>query len=214
MLAAVYLSPIVDCFDGLVVSWTLGTRPDAELVNTMLDTAIETVTFSESNQSKNLAASPMVSFRLASTEMAAWQRVGAHQQWIDQAMRAHYPDAPKSRAEVKGAVTEGDAGAKYVYFLLEFNGVRADPQQWLSVDYETRDGTAKADEDYLAVNGTLVLYPGENQAVIPVEVLGDQVAETDEVFSLAVYNPVGGTFGFGRTELVANRVILNDDLWT
>jgi transposase InsO family protein len=31
----VYLSPIVDCFDGLVVSWTLGTRPDAELVNTI-----------------------------------------------------------------------------------------------------------------------------------------------------------------------------------
>jgi len=39
----VYLSPIIDCFDGLVVSWTLGTRPDAELVNTMLDAAIETV---------------------------------------------------------------------------------------------------------------------------------------------------------------------------
>ena len=37
----VYLSPMIDCFDGLVVSWTLGTRPDAELVNTMLDTAIE-----------------------------------------------------------------------------------------------------------------------------------------------------------------------------
>ena len=44
----VYLSPIVDYFDGLVVSWTLGTRPDAGLVNTMLDTAIETVTVSES----------------------------------------------------------------------------------------------------------------------------------------------------------------------
>ena len=39
----VYLSPIIDCFDGLVVSWTLGTSPDAELVNTMLDTAIKTV---------------------------------------------------------------------------------------------------------------------------------------------------------------------------
>lgn len=39
----VYLSPIIDCFDGLVVSWSLGTTPDAELVNTMLDTAIETV---------------------------------------------------------------------------------------------------------------------------------------------------------------------------
>ena len=37
----VYLSPMIDCFDGLVVSWTVGTRPDAELVNTMLDAAIE-----------------------------------------------------------------------------------------------------------------------------------------------------------------------------
>ncbi|AYM95790.1 IS3 family transposase [Acidovorax sp. 1608163] len=40
----VYLSPIIDCFDGMVMSWTIGTSPDAELVNTMLDAAIETVT--------------------------------------------------------------------------------------------------------------------------------------------------------------------------
>lgn len=36
----VYLSPIIDCFDGMVISWTIGTSPDAELVNTMLDSAI------------------------------------------------------------------------------------------------------------------------------------------------------------------------------
>jgi putative transposase len=40
----VYLSPMIDCFDGLVVSWTIGTRPDSDLVNTMLDAVIETVT--------------------------------------------------------------------------------------------------------------------------------------------------------------------------
>jgi transposase InsO family protein/transposase-like protein len=39
----VYLSPIIDCFDGLVISWSIGSHPDAELVNTMLDAAIETV---------------------------------------------------------------------------------------------------------------------------------------------------------------------------
>ncbi|MGE0188128.1 MAG: IS3 family transposase [Steroidobacteraceae bacterium] len=39
----VYLSPIIDCFDGMVISWSIGTRPDAELVNSMLDAAIETV---------------------------------------------------------------------------------------------------------------------------------------------------------------------------
>lgn len=40
------LSPdkrLIDCFDGQVVSWSIGTRPDAELVNTMLDAAIETI---------------------------------------------------------------------------------------------------------------------------------------------------------------------------
>lgn len=36
----IYLSPIIDCFDGLPVSWTIGTSPDADLVNTMLDEAI------------------------------------------------------------------------------------------------------------------------------------------------------------------------------
>ncbi len=36
----VYLSPIIDCFDGLVVSWSIGTSPDAQLVNSMLDDAM------------------------------------------------------------------------------------------------------------------------------------------------------------------------------
>ncbi len=36
----VYLSPIIDCFDGMPITWTVGTSPNAELVNTMLDNAI------------------------------------------------------------------------------------------------------------------------------------------------------------------------------
>lgn len=36
----VYLSPIIDCFDGMVVSWAIGTSPNAELANSMLDAAI------------------------------------------------------------------------------------------------------------------------------------------------------------------------------
>ena len=38
-----YLCPVIDCFDGTVVSWLIDTRPDAELVNTMLDAAIAPV---------------------------------------------------------------------------------------------------------------------------------------------------------------------------
>ncbi len=43
----VYLSPIIDCFEGLVVSWSIGMHPDAALVNSMLDAAVETVTCSK-----------------------------------------------------------------------------------------------------------------------------------------------------------------------
>lgn len=43
----VYLSPIIDCFDGMAVSWTIGTSPNAELVNTMLQDAISTLNTSE-----------------------------------------------------------------------------------------------------------------------------------------------------------------------
>ena len=36
----VYLSPIIDCFDGLPVCWRVGTTPNAALANSMLDEAI------------------------------------------------------------------------------------------------------------------------------------------------------------------------------
>ena len=39
----VYLSPVVDCFDGMLPTWKIGTVPDASLVNDMLDDAISTL---------------------------------------------------------------------------------------------------------------------------------------------------------------------------
>ena len=39
----VYLSPIVDCFDGMLPAWTIGTSPDSKLVNEMLDKAVATL---------------------------------------------------------------------------------------------------------------------------------------------------------------------------
>lgn len=43
----VWLSPVVDCFDGKIVSWSLGTRSDADLANTMLEGAISTLNAGE-----------------------------------------------------------------------------------------------------------------------------------------------------------------------
>lgn len=144
-------------------------------------------------------------------EIGAWQRISHYQQWIDQSLRAQYPNAPTQADQVQKMVTEGNSGTSYAYFLLQFTGMRSDPTQILSVDYATRDDTARAGEDYLAAKGTLVLYPNENQAVIPVEIIGDTFAEPDESFYLDIFNPVGGSFGAGVLKLTAIRTIVNDD---
>lgn len=38
---------IIDCFDGMPLTWTVGTSPNAELTNTMLEDAISTVVHGE-----------------------------------------------------------------------------------------------------------------------------------------------------------------------
>ena len=43
----VYLSPIVDCFDGLLVNWNISTSPDALHVNSMLDDAAKLLSVGE-----------------------------------------------------------------------------------------------------------------------------------------------------------------------
>ena len=106
-------------------------------------------------------------------EIAAWQRVSTFQQWIDQSLRANYLNAPTKPDEVKQTVVEGNSGTTNAYFLLQFTGMRSDPTQTLSVDYTTRNGTATAGQDYVATAGKLVLYANENQAVIPLEIIGD-----------------------------------------
>jgi len=57
---------MIDCFDGMLVSWSLGTRPDAELLKTMLDAAIETVVDTEDRPRRSLRSwCPLSLARLA-----------------------------------------------------------------------------------------------------------------------------------------------------
>ena len=144
-------------------------------------------------------------------ELGFWTRVSPYQQWIDQSLRQSYADAPARPEDVRKTLPEGNDGTSLAYFLVEFHGLRSNPDFWLSVDYRTLDGSAKAGEDYLAVNGTLILYPGEYHAVIPVEIIGDDRPEPDEIFYLEIYNPVGGSFPDGAVSLIAARTIVDDD---
>ncbi|SIO18947.1 Trypsin [Sulfurivirga caldicuralii] len=144
-------------------------------------------------------------------EIAAWTRVSNEQQFIDQALRQSWTDAPHAPAQVKTVITEGNAGQiTTAWFLVNYSGtVTAD--QPVEVKYTTLDGTATAGQDYIATQGTLVFYPGEQAVPIPVEIIGDDIPESNETFYLKIYDPVGGTFPDGATELIGMRTIQDND---
>ena len=145
-------------------------------------------------------------------EVGFWHRVSNYQQWIDQTLREHYVNSPQTSQEVQKEIVEGAACTLTVnYFLVEVSGIRNNPNEWLSVKYTTRDGSAISNEDYIPTSGTLVIYPDENHVSIPVEIIGDNTAESDETFYLDIYEPVGATFPDNQIVLTAQRTILNDD---
>jgi hypothetical protein len=95
------------------------------------------------------------------------------------------------------------------YFLLEIDqplSINA------SVDYQTRDGTAVAGQDYTATSGTVTIPVGETKVLIAVQILGDFTVEEDETFDLVLSNPIGGIFPAGVTEVTATHSIINDDV--
>ena len=146
-------------------------------------------------------------------EVAVWQRVSVYQQWIDQALRIRYESPPATQSAVQKTVNEGNSGTTPVYFWVQLNGYRIDPNIIVSVDYKTRNGTALAVQDYIATQGTLKIYPNEDHALVLVEIIADTVPEADETFYLDVFNPVNAGFGDGLVQLTAVRTIVNDDPW-
>jgi len=146
-------------------------------------------------------------------EIAGWQRLSEYQQWIDQEVRAAYVNAPSDPENVKKQILEGNSSATTAYFMVTVSGLRVEGKT-LSVDYATRNGSALAGEDYLHIEGTLNIYPDEEYALIPVEIISDGVLEQDENFYLDIFNPVGGLFPNDSIKLTAERVILNDDFFS
>ena len=66
-----YLSPLIDCFDGLVVNWTVGRSPNAALVNTSW---IRRLLFCQRNNAPSsiLIAAVITGARMDRTHGACW----------------------------------------------------------------------------------------------------------------------------------------------
>ena len=77
----------------------------------------------------------------------------------------------------------------------------------VTVAYATSDGTAVADEDYLAATGTLTFGPGESARTILVSLLDDGEHEPEETMAVTLSSPTRAVVGVGA----ATGRIVDDD---
>ena len=81
--------------------------------------------------------------------------------------------------------------------------------QPVTVHYQTSDGTAYAETDYVATSGTLTFAPGQTWATISVPTLDDGgTGEGNQGYNVTLSNPTGAVLGIQATDLV---VILDSD---
>ncbi|NJO96443.1 MAG: hypothetical protein HC764_10810 [Pleurocapsa sp. CRU_1_2] len=101
-------------------------------------------------------------------------------------------------------VTEGDTGIKQAEFTVMLDHPSG---KEITIDFNTTDGTALAGIDYTAIAGTLTFAPGEISKTITVDVLGDNLDEVDEAFSIQLANPNNVTLD---NNLATGTIIDND----
>ena len=77
----------------------------------------------------------------------------------------------------------------------------------ITVDYATRDGSAKAGEDYTAKSGTLSFTVGQRSKTVRVALLDDVKDEDEETFTLVLSNATGARIEDGE----ATGTIENSD---
>jgi hypothetical protein len=103
------------------------------------------------------------------------------------------------------SLAEGNTGTTPATFDVTLNHP-ADTT--LTVDWATADGTAVAGSDYASGSGTASFAPGETAKQISVDVVGDDLEEADETFTVTLSNPSGTTIGTGT----GTATITNDDV--
>ena len=99
---------------------------------------------------------------------------------------------------------EGDSGTAQINFRVSLSSAS---DQVVSVDFTTQDSTAAAGSDYTAASGQVTFALGETSHSISVPVMGDEVAEPDEKFTIKLSNSVNAAFERGT----AVGTILDDD---
>ena len=110
-----------------------------------------------------------------------------------------------SLSVASATVDEGNEGQTRMSFMATLSAPSPRP---VHVAYATRDGTAKAGDDYEAASGRLTFAVGEVEKPVVVNALGDRLAEGHDRFEVVLSE--GENVKMAKT-LVATGVIVDDD---
>jgi Zn-dependent metalloprotease len=103
------------------------------------------------------------------------------------------------------AVLEGNAGNASTSVTVSLSSPETAP---VTVDFATADNTATvANNDYVAVSGTLTFAPGQTTRTVTVSAVGDTTLEPSESFFVNLTNASGAGIGDGQGAVT----IINDD---
>ena len=100
------------------------------------------------------------------------------------------------------AYSVAESGGSVTVSVLRTNGSTGA----ITVDYATVAVTAQAGNDYTAQSGTLIFAEGQTSQSIVVPILDDALVEGDEVFTVQILNPGGGTIITGPTNVFVTIV--------
>lgn len=84
-------------------------------------------------------------------------------------------------------VIEGTGNTAFAIFTVSLSSAS---QSTVTVAYATSHQTATDVSDYVSTSGKITFMPGETSKTIQVAVVGDQIKESDEVFSLNLHQAV------------------------
>ena len=100
--------------------------------------------------------------------------------------------------------SEGHAGETPLRFAVRLSRPAAEA---VSVDFSTLDGSATAGTDYLAASGRVSIAAGQLSSEVTIAVVGDEIPEAPESFSVLLSNPTGAVL----VDATSEGSILDDD---
>jgi large repetitive protein len=134
---------------------------------------------------------------------------------------------PAPTATTDGGVTTPPAGPPPLVLMADVSGLEGNDanapdlvltaklvpasDKEVRVDWATVEDAAKNVDDFTAASGTIVFPPGSTTQTIAIKIKGDRFSEPNELFYVALSNPVNGKIDPDIPNARVRATILNDD---